>query len=334
MRRPAEARRPEARAPERVGVAAGRRALRPRPWRGRRRGFGGLAGLLGLALGVGPVLGLTGRLDRALAAGGFLGRQVELGLVDSGRGGRARAGFRRGRTRLHVEHRPLFGDRRNGAHAPLGLDHDGLGAPMAEALLDRARGDRSARARLQSQGRAKAGAGGPYCRCRRSFARFTHFRIQALRARGGQRNQHVRVTEASSASARSRLLAPTLRKERTEARQTLDILCPAFGASPRKEGEVYHIFQAQGQTQFARGKAADQPWRLGLALGDPFELVSPVGRSVGRFDHPGRAARSDGGRGPVESPGKVARPPRKAEAGQKALFSTDIPPGRPGRPAA
>jgi len=38
----------------------------------------------------------------------------------------------------------------------------------------------------------------------------------------------------------SRLLAPTLRKERTKTRYSLDIVGPAIGASPGKEGGVYH----------------------------------------------------------------------------------------------
>jgi len=41
----------------------------------------------------------------------------------------------------------------------------------------------------------------------------------------------------------SRLLAPTLRKERAEARKPLDVCRPAVGTSPRKEDEVYHIIQ-------------------------------------------------------------------------------------------
>ena len=49
----------------------------------------------------------------------------------------------------------------------------------------------------------------------------------------------------------SKALAPTLRKERAEAGQPFDILCPTVRASPRKEDEVYHIFQPQGQTQIA-----------------------------------------------------------------------------------
>jgi hypothetical protein len=42
----------------------------------------------------------------------------------------------------------------------------------------------------------------------------------------------------------SRLLAPTLRKERAKARQPVDVLRPTIGGSPRKEGGVYHILQA------------------------------------------------------------------------------------------
>ena len=40
-----------------------------------------------------------------------------------------------------------------------------------------------------------------------------------------------------------RLLAPILRKERTEPRQAPDIFGPTLGGSPRKEGGVYHILQ-------------------------------------------------------------------------------------------
>ncbi len=58
-------------------------------------------------------------------------------------------------------------------------------------------------------------------------------------------------------------LAPTLWKERAEARKPLDVVRPAFYASPRKEDAVYHRFHAQGQTQFLRGEDTEQPRRLG-----------------------------------------------------------------------
>src|SRR5206468_12217762 len=89
------------------------------------------------------------------------------------------------------------------------------------------------------------------------------------------------------APPRLRLLAPTLRKERTEARDTLDIQGPALGPSPRKEGEVYHIFQAHGQTQVGAGPEADQTGRRELAGRCLQQLAAPVGGAVGGLDHPG-----------------------------------------------
>jgi hypothetical protein len=58
-------------------------------------------------------------------------------------------------------------------------------------------------------------------------------------------------------------LAPTLWEERAEAGKTLDVVRPAFHASPRKEDAVYHRFHAQGQTQFLCGEDAEQSRRLG-----------------------------------------------------------------------
>jgi hypothetical protein len=48
----------------------------------------------------------------------------------------------------------------------------------------------------------------------------------------------------------SRLLTPTLWEERTETAEALNIKGPAFGSASGKEGGVYHILRAQGQTQF------------------------------------------------------------------------------------
>ena len=59
-----------------------------------------------------------------------------------------------------------------------------------------------------------------------------------------------------------RLLAPTLRKERAKTRQPFDVQSPPGGAWPRKEGEVYHILSAQGQTQFLIGIESE---KLGLS---------------------------------------------------------------------
>jgi len=58
-------------------------------------------------------------------------------------------------------------------------------------------------------------------------------------------------------------LAPTLWEERAEARKPLDVMRPAFYASPRKEDAVYHRFHTQGQTQFLRGEDTEQSRGLG-----------------------------------------------------------------------
>src|SRR5579872_475718 len=113
---------------------------------------------------------------------------------------------------------------------------------------------------------------------------------------------------------RSWLLAPTLGKERTKARKTLDIDCPALGASPRKEGDMYHIFTPQGQTQFARRKRAEQLGRMGLVARQRHELAPPVGRAVGGFDQPRRSGGGDRGPGLVESQRERTRAARQAEA--------------------
>src|SRR5665213_2277465 len=93
------------------------------------------------------------------------------------------------------------------------------------------------------------------CRSRRSCARLTVPRPAKLLP-GRQFIHEGGAGAAHRPVPHSRLLAPTLGKERAEAREPLDIVCPAVGASPGKEGGVYHILSAQGQTQFAAGKAA------------------------------------------------------------------------------
>src|SRR5579871_3560549 len=118
---------------------------------------------------------------------------------------------------------------------------------------------------------------------------------------------------------RSRLLAPTLGKERTKARKPLDIYGPTFSASPRKEGEVYHIFEPQGQTQFARREGGEQFGRGRLAPGQRQELVAPIGRAVARLDQPCRAAGGDGGANLLEAEDEVSSPPRKAQPIQNPL---------------
>jgi hypothetical protein len=89
---------------------------------------------------------------------------------------------------------------------------------------------------------------------------------------------------------RRQFLTPTLRKERTESGETLDVQRPTLGGSPRKEGGVYHILQAQGQTQFASRERAQDARGTGLALGQGQKLAAAVGRAVGRLDEPGGLA--------------------------------------------
>src|SRR5665213_395024 len=98
------------------------------------------------------------------------------------------------------------------------------------------------------------------CRSRRSCARLTVPRPAKLLP-GRQFIHEGGAGAAHRPVPHSRLLAPTLGKERAEAREPLDIVCPAVGASPGKEGGVYHILSAQGQTQFAAGEQAEQARR-------------------------------------------------------------------------
>ena len=59
-----------------------------------------------------------------------------------------------------------------------------------------------------------------------------------------------------------RFLTPTLGEERTKTAKATGIECPALGSPSSKEGGVYHILSAQGQTQFRRCEQTDQFRRL------------------------------------------------------------------------
>src|SRR6185437_3076141 len=122
----------------------------------------------------------------------------------------------------------------------------------------------------------------------------------------------------------SRLLAPTLRKERAKARQPAGVLRPTIGGSPRKEGGVYHILAAQGQTQFRRGEETEHlRRRAGFArrrlANFGVELAAAVRGAVRRLDQPCRAACRDCRGNLLEAGGKVPRPPRKPEPAQKSF---------------
>src|SRR6185295_3060810 len=125
----------------------------------------------------------------------------------------------------------------------LGLDDHRLGPAMAEALLHRARADRAALPRLEGQGLASArgGVSAVVVLVAHALALLTAGRIPAI-------SNQLNVTKQRRVSRLPlrlvRLLAPILRKERTEPAQSPDIFGPTLGSSPRKEGGVYHILGA------------------------------------------------------------------------------------------
>ena len=117
---------------------------------------------------------------------------------------------------------------------------------MAEALLHRPCADRARTAGLKGQGRASA---------RGSAVIFVVAHALALLAGRMSRPSSNRPNRYDARNrkvppASSRLLAPTLWKERAKPRQAPDFQRPAIGGTPRKEGGVYHILGPQGQTQF------------------------------------------------------------------------------------
>ena len=139
-------------------------------------GAGGLGGGRGLLARGGVAARLFGGLGLSafgLLAGGQLDG-LAAGLLlfvrqAAGGGGRGRA-RRGGRGGLVARTRDIEAgltlDRAGRADAALGLDHHGLGAAVAEALLDGAGGDRPRRARLQAQRRARPRGGGSRRRSR------------------------------------------------------------------------------------------------------------------------------------------------------------------------
>src|SRR5690606_24419867 len=135
---------------------------------GRSLGGGGFSGGLGgggLDGGGLFALGGLGGDSLAFALGGLLGRQGDgaaTGLLLLGRQASARRLTRHGRTRrsaFRARTRDIEALRALmpalGAGAALGLDDDGLGAAVAEALFHRAGRDRTRRARLQAQRSAR-----------------------------------------------------------------------------------------------------------------------------------------------------------------------------------
>src|SRR5690606_5579700 len=129
-------------------------------------GAGGGLGLGAGAFFAGALLGglaklvLTGELDGALASL-LLGARQAAGL-------RRRRALTAGRSRAARRVVAALGGRRAGEISlrrrmgtrALGLHHHRLGPTVAEALLHRARADRTCAAGLQAQGRASAGGGG------------------------------------------------------------------------------------------------------------------------------------------------------------------------------
>ena len=258
--RRAAARRP-ARRPRRGGAGGGaaRRAAAGAGAAARRRGGGGRAGG-----------------GAAAARGGGLGAARASSAAARSAAWRSlrRASIARWRAARSSAERPSVGRaggaRRGGAAARARLEQALLGGrrarrgcrprrhvrcarawsrpprswtAVAEALLHRAGADRSARAGLQGQGRASAGAA-----VRPLLFSSLMRSLYSTAGRGSRPTaSHVHMPKRAETSSRPasplRLLAPTLRKERTEARQPLDVLRPAIGASPRKEGGVYHILQ-------------------------------------------------------------------------------------------
>ena len=186
----------------------------------------------------------------------------------------------------------------------LGLDHHGLGPAMAEALLHRAGAD-GALARLQLRGARPPG----FRPLSLSFASLMRSLYSLACAREDRRLDSVHSIDEPDGDGRMAarpflgLLAPTLRKERTETRKSLDIGCPALGASSRKEDDVYHISQAQGQTQFVRTERAEQPGRVGAALAR--RRAACAGRPRPRRSP--RSSRPPCRRGPRPAPSRSPR---------------------------
>src|SRR6187549_3076195 len=116
-----------------------------------------------------------------------------------------------------------------------------------------------------------------------------------------------------------RLLAPALREKRAKPGQSEGILPPPVSASPRKEGAVYHILSAQGQTQFGRSEDAENA-RFGVEMaGQGGQFSPPVLGPVGRFDQPADPAGAKGGLNLLEAGRQLAGPPGKAKAVEHAL---------------
>lgn len=83
---------------------------------------------------------------------------------------------------------------------------------------------------------------------------------------------------------------------------------------------MYHILQAQGQIQFRSAEHADDPWRRPQMPGQAQQLAPPVVGPVRSLDQRGDPARPQRFPHDLESAGKLAGAPRKAEAAQQATL--------------
>ena len=160
---------------------------------------------------------------------------------------------------------------------------------------------------------ARAPAGS---RSRPSCARLTI----RLGRRGRPKAKLENPPRAGRADAPVRVGAPRANSQgRADgSRQPLDIECPALGAPPRKEGGVYHIRRAQGQTQFRRTEHGQEP-AVGAAprRAAASSLRRPSSAPSRGLDQPGRLARLDRRQHPLEPEGKIAGLARKPERRQQ-----------------
>jgi hypothetical protein len=201
-------------------------------------GFRGARGFLGAALG-----SRRSCCSRAASRARWRAAISLLDRLPSAAGGAGRAGAAgaagaagRGRATSNTAGALTVGGARRRIHAAaLGLDHHGLGAAVAEALLRPCR--RSPRRRGASGSGAPA-RGRPGCRSRRSSAR-----------RNPRPSASVTNPKPKGAARilAPPLVAPVLRKARplgrpilgddpAKPRELADLLGPSLGPSPRKQG--------------------------------------------------------------------------------------------------
>ena len=211
-----------------------------------------------------------------------------------------------------------------GADAALGLDHHGLGAAVAEALLHGAGRNRSRLARLQAQRRARSRRGrgpGRGLRCAvvglvvlvvirslllgaedSAIVSFKHKKpcvaplpFQETEPRPPKAKSGSRPTRRLRRNPDHRwavVLIPLRGTKRSKSRQSFDLDGPAIGPPAFQQDGVYRIFQPKGQTQIVGAEyAADFRVRL-MCRGQGQQLAAPVGGAVRRLDRSRRPCRT------------------------------------------